>query len=310
MNVLLRRLTDAYVRAGYVTTRALLGPQNLGSGTLTVTIQIGRIEGFTVNGQTIHRLATNERSAGGGWLTDAGYGFAFPASAGDPLRLADIDQGVAQINRMRRNQAQVQVLPGQEIGDSVIAIQNAPGDRTYYALGVDNYGAQSTGVTRYRAGFEADNLIGLQEVLSLNYIDSVESNAIVGSLARKVLAQVKAGEPFDALAKAYSVAATGAQGGEMPWMSFPVPAAEGKTQGLPLPIARTIAQLPAGGITPQPVQIGNAWVIVKLDAKRPTQIPPFEQVKDTVKAQLEVLALQKAAAAFTAAQIRGATIQQ
>lgn len=128
--------------------------------------------------------------------------------------------------------------------------------------------------------------------------------------ARKVLAQVKAGEPFDALAKAYSVAATGAQGGEMPWMSFPVPAAEGKTQGLPLPIARTIAQLPAGGITPQPVQIGNAWVIVKLDAKRPTQIPPFEQVKDTVKAQLEVLALQKAAAAFTAAQIRGATIQQ
>ncbi|MEK6291813.1 MAG: ShlB/FhaC/HecB family hemolysin secretion/activation protein, partial [Paraburkholderia tropica] len=58
---------------------------------------------------------------------------------------------------MRRNQAQVQVLPGQEIGDSVIAIQNAPGDRTYYALGVDNYGAQSTGVTRYRAGFEADN---------------------------------------------------------------------------------------------------------------------------------------------------------
>ncbi|WP_408583423.1 ShlB/FhaC/HecB family hemolysin secretion/activation protein [Paraburkholderia tropica] len=183
VNVLLRRLTDAYVRAGYVTTRALLGPQNLGSGTLTVTIQIGRIEGFTVNGQTIHRLATNERSAGGGWLTDAGYGFAFPASAGDPLRLADIDQGVAQINRMRRNQAQVQVLPGQEIGDSVIAIQNAPGDRTYYALGVDNYGAQSTGVTRYRAGFEADNLIGLQEVLSLNYIDSVESNAIVGSLA-------------------------------------------------------------------------------------------------------------------------------
>jgi hemolysin activation/secretion protein len=32
LNVLLRRLTDAYVSAGYVTTRAVLGPQNIGTG--------------------------------------------------------------------------------------------------------------------------------------------------------------------------------------------------------------------------------------------------------------------------------------
>jgi hemolysin activation/secretion protein len=183
LNLLLRRLTDAYVSAGYVTTRAVLGPQNIGSGTLTVVIQTGMIEAFTVNGKPIRRLAMNEQSAGGGWLTDAGYENAFPTGPGDPLRLSDIDQGVAQINRLRRNQASVQVLPGQAVGDSVIAINNAPGDRTYYTLGVDNYGAESTGVTRYRAGFEVDNLIGLQESLSLNYIDSLESNALVGSFA-------------------------------------------------------------------------------------------------------------------------------
>lgn len=183
LNVLLRRLTNAYVSEGYVTTRAVLGPQNIGAGTLTVVIQPGRIESFTVNGKPVHRLATNEASAGGGWLTDAGYQNAFPSGPGDPLRLSDIDQGVAQINRLRRNQASVQVLPGQAVGDSVIAISNPPGDRTYYTLGVDNYGAESTGVTRYRAGVEADNLIGLQESLSLNYIDSIESNALVGSFA-------------------------------------------------------------------------------------------------------------------------------
>jgi hemolysin activation/secretion protein len=183
LNVLLRRLTNAYVSAGYVTTRAVLGPQNIGAGMLTVIIQTGRIEAFTVNGKPIHRLATNESSAGGGWLTDAGYANAFPASPGDPLRLSDIDQGVAQINRLRRNQASVQVLPGQAVGDSVVAITNPSGDRTYYTLGVDNYGSESTGVTRYRAGVEADNLIGLQESLSLNYIDTLESNALVGSVA-------------------------------------------------------------------------------------------------------------------------------
>ncbi|WP_244136269.1 ShlB/FhaC/HecB family hemolysin secretion/activation protein [Burkholderia sp. BCC0405] len=183
INVLLKRLTDAFVEAGYVTTRALLGPQNLASGTLKITIQVGRIEGFTVNGQPIHRLKPGEASAGGGWLTDAGYANAFPASPGDPLRLSDIDQGVAQINRLRRNQAAVQILPGQDVGDSVVAINNKSGDRLNFNLGIDNYGSAATGVTRYRAGVEADNLLGLQESLNFTFLDSQDSNALVGSFA-------------------------------------------------------------------------------------------------------------------------------
>ncbi|KFG92324.1 peptide transporter [Burkholderia paludis] len=183
INVLLKRLTDVFVGAGFVTTRALLGPQSLATGTLTVTIQLGRIADFVVNGKPIQRLKAGEASAGGGWLTDAGYENVFPVSPGDPLRLSDIDQGVAQINRLRRNQAQVQILPGQAAGDSIVEIDNKPGDRTYATLGVDNYGSSATGVTRYRAGIEADNLVGLQESLSLNYIDSQDSNALVGSIA-------------------------------------------------------------------------------------------------------------------------------
>jgi len=183
INVLLKRITDVFIERGYVTTRALLGPQNLATGTLKVTIQLGVIEAFTVNGKPIHRLKAGESSAGGGWFTDAGYENAFPTSSGDPLRLSDIDQGVAQINRLRRNQATVQILPGQNPGESVVDIGNKPGDRLYYTLGVDNYGSSATGVTRYRAGVEADNLLGLQESLSLNYLDSLDSNAIVGSFA-------------------------------------------------------------------------------------------------------------------------------
>jgi len=183
INVLLKRITDVFIERGYITTRALLGPQNLATGTLKITIQLGVIEAFTVNGKPIHRLKAGESSAGGGWFTDAGYENAFPTSSGDPLRLSDIDQGVAQINRLRRNQATVQILPGQNPGESVVDIGNKPGDRLYYTLGVDNYGSSATGVTRYRAGVEADNLLGLQESLSLNFLDSLDSNAIVGSFA-------------------------------------------------------------------------------------------------------------------------------
>ncbi|KVT82645.1 peptide transporter [Burkholderia ubonensis] len=183
INVLMKQLTDVFVERGFVTTRALLGPQNLATGTLKITIQVGMIESFTINGKPIHRLKPGEPSAGGGWLTDAGYENAFPAGSGDPLRLSDIDQGVAQINRLRRNQATVQILPGQNPGESIVDIGNKPGDRLYYTLGVDNYGSSATGVTRYRAGVEADNLLGLQESLSVNFLDSLDSNAIVGSFA-------------------------------------------------------------------------------------------------------------------------------
>lgn len=183
INVLLKRITDVFVERGFVTTRALLGPQNLATGTLKITIQVGVIEAFTINGKPIHRLKAGESSTGGGWFTDAGYENAFPTATGDPLRLSDIDQGVAQINRLRRNQATVQILPGQNPGESIVDIGNKPGDRLYYTLGVDNYGSSATGVTRYRAGIEADNLLGLQESLSVNFLDSLDSNAIVGSFA-------------------------------------------------------------------------------------------------------------------------------
>ncbi|MGF6243459.1 hemolysin activation/secretion protein [Paraburkholderia sp. GAS38] len=184
LNVLLKRLTDAFVKSGYITTRAFLGPQNLESGTLKIRVQVGRIAGYTLNGKPLGpRLKTNEKSAGGGLFTDAGSEWAFPAAPGDVLNIADIDQGVSQINRLRRNQAEIQILPGQSPGDSIVAINNRPGDRLYYTFGVDNYGSESTGLTRYRAGVEADNLIGLQESVNLNFVDSADSNAFVGSFA-------------------------------------------------------------------------------------------------------------------------------
>nr|WP_229758121.1 ShlB/FhaC/HecB family hemolysin secretion/activation protein [Paraburkholderia caffeinilytica] len=184
LNVLLKRLTDAFVSNGYITTRAFLGPQNLESGVLNIKVQVGRIAGYTLNGKPLgHRLKKDEQSAGGGLLTDAGSEWAFPAAPGDALNLGDIDQGVSQINRLRRNQAEIQILPGQSPGDSIVAINNRPGDRLYYTLGVDNYGSAATGITRYRAGVEADNLIGLQESISLNFLDSEDSNAFVGSFA-------------------------------------------------------------------------------------------------------------------------------
>jgi len=113
-----------------------------------------------------------------------------------------------------------------------------------------------------------------------------------GASAQRVMSALQAGQPFNALARRYSTASSAAQGGALPWMSFPVPVREGRTQGLPLAIAQLVTQLPAGAVAPQPVLVGNNLVIVKLDAKRPMRVPPYEVAQASIRAQLESEAQQ------------------
>ncbi|APA90109.2 peptidyl-prolyl cis-trans isomerase (plasmid) [Paraburkholderia sprentiae WSM5005] len=128
--------------------------------------------------------------------------------------------------------------------------------------------------------------------------------------AATVVSELKAGKAFDVLAQQYSVAPSKASGGQLPWVSFKTPVIEGKTNGLPLAVAQAITQLPVGGVTSEPIPAGNARFILKLDAKRPTQVPVFDQIKDTVRQQLQALAFEKAVMQFTGDQMKHATIQQ
>lgn len=186
INLLLRRLTEAFVQRGFVTTRAYLPPQNLKEGVLTIAVVPGKVEGLQINGKTVKTAVPNQPTVdspqAGGWLTDAGTVWSMP-SVGETLKLTDLEQGVDQINRLRRNQAEVQILPGQSPGGSVIALTNQPGDRFRFNLGTDNYGSRATSVTRLRAGIDADNALGFQEALSLSYIGTTDTNAAIASAA-------------------------------------------------------------------------------------------------------------------------------
>ncbi|HDR9081362.1 TPA: peptidyl-prolyl cis-trans isomerase [Burkholderia vietnamiensis] len=128
--------------------------------------------------------------------------------------------------------------------------------------------------------------------------------------AATVLSELKAGKPFDSLARQYSIAPSRDAGGELPWVSFKAPATEGKTSGLPVAVAQALEKLPAGAMTPESIPVDGARVIVKLDAKRPTQVPSFNAAKTTIQQQLQALAVEKASAAFVGSLLKSATIQQ
>ncbi|MDF0503834.1 peptidyl-prolyl cis-trans isomerase [Burkholderia cenocepacia] len=128
--------------------------------------------------------------------------------------------------------------------------------------------------------------------------DPAEVNALV--------AELKQGAAFDAMAKKYN---TAPNGGVAQWVELRTPVAEGKTGGLPLPLAQAITSLQPGAVA-GPIRVGNAFAIVKLDEKRATVVPTFEAAKNVLRQQLEAQAQQRAMTALVDKLAAQATIQQ
>jgi peptidyl-prolyl cis-trans isomerase C len=152
-------------------------------------------------------------------------------------------------------------------------------------------------------------------------------NAIVGSLgpneykarliqvaddaaAQKVLEQLKAGADFAKLAAQVSLANNKAKGGELEWISFKLPAQEGKTQNLPLPVAQAIAQLTPGGVTQTPVVWNGERYVIRLDELRPTQRPQYDSVKNPLRQTMERQALERATMTLVGDLTKSAKVQQ
>jgi hemolysin activation/secretion protein len=171
INALLMRINHALVAAGYTTSRAYVGAQDLSTGRLTVALVAGRIEKLLYNGQPLDAPGM------------AGVRLAMPMRQGDILRLPDIEQAVDQINRLRRNNAQVQIRPGQKPGGSIVEFVNAPKDAARYTLSADNQGTGTTGRLRMQAGWESGNLTGLMESLSAGLTSSRDTNAVYGTFS-------------------------------------------------------------------------------------------------------------------------------
>lgn len=173
IRILLDRVTKALVAAGYVTSRAYVGNQNLQQGTLAIGIQAGRIETILYNGQALRP---------DGWNL-LGVRLALPMAQGDILRLQDIEQAVDQLNRLRRNAVQVQIQPGEQPGGSVIDLRNKEGTPRQYSATADNQGSSGTGRFRIQTGVEQGNGLGLMESISLGLTSSTDTNALYGTVS-------------------------------------------------------------------------------------------------------------------------------
>jgi peptidyl-prolyl cis-trans isomerase C len=93
--------------------------------------------------------------------------------------------------------------------------------------------------------------------------------------AQAALNRIKKGEAFDKVAKSVSLAPNKAQGGAVGWVQ---PGQLGPQ------IGAVIAGLSKGQVTQAPIQLQQGWYLVKLEDKRSTKPPTFEQAKASIRA--------------------------
>jgi peptidyl-prolyl cis-trans isomerase C len=125
----------------------------------------------------------------------------------------------------------------------------------------------------------------------------------------EALAAARLGQPFAALAQQYSVVPSARRGGELDWVSFKSPAQEGKTSGLPLVVAQAVEKMRQGDVS-DPLPFNKQWLIVRLEEKRPTVVPTFEQARPALHNMLAARALERATSDLVRTLVTGAKITQ
>jgi len=103
IDIVMKRVQNAIIARGFVTTRILVAPQDLTTGTLTLTVVPGRIRRV--------RFAEEASRRATAWN-------AFPIRRGDLLNLRDIEQALENFKRVPTVEADIKILPAE--GDDAV----------------------------------------------------------------------------------------------------------------------------------------------------------------------------------------------
>lgn len=169
---LTRDISDWYIQKGYITSRAFITEQDLSQGELNIAVMEGRLEKIRLEGSSSRQLY-----------------MAFPGLEGEILNLRDIEQGMEQINRLRSNPVQIEILPGSKPGYSIVNLTATPEFPLGLSLGFDNSGQKSTGTGQLNGALTGNNLLGIADkwfisgARSSDFSDSHDAQSVQAGLS-------------------------------------------------------------------------------------------------------------------------------
>ena len=154
INLVMTRLQNAIVARGYVTTRVLAEAQDLTDGVLTLKIIPGRIRAI--------RFADGSDERANAWNV-------FPAATGDLLNLRDIEQALENFKRVPTAEADIQIVPGDALGESDIVITWKQVFPLRLTLSAHDGGSDATGKYQGSATVSGDHLLTLNDLFYASF---------------------------------------------------------------------------------------------------------------------------------------------
>lgn len=163
INLVLRRLQNALITRGYVTSSVGAVPQDLNSGSLTLLLTVGRIAAIRY-----------EPDDG----TGPSLAATLPATPGDVLNLRDIEQGYENLKRVPTADSEIKIVPSGQTGFSDLVISRKAGSPLRGALTLDDGGMRSTGRYQGNLTLAWDNPAGMSDLayLSLSHDLGISSH--------------------------------------------------------------------------------------------------------------------------------------
>lgn len=160
LQLIAKRLSNAYIIHGYVTTRIQIPAQDLSTGRLRLQVIPGIIGEIRCNSEDKSKY----------WYT------ALPMKSGDILNLRDLEQGLEQLKRVPSQDATIKILPGKKTGVSDIEVIIRKEKAWRFGVFVDDAGSKATGKLQSGVSLSLDNVLGMNDLL---YVSST------GDLDRK-----------------------------------------------------------------------------------------------------------------------------
>lgn len=153
INLLMSTIQNRLVDHGYITARVLAPPQDLNSGVLTLAIAPGYVREVKLTPDSDRHIRLYS---------------AFPARAGSLLDLRDIEQGLENLQRLPTVQADMEMIPARQPGESDIVVSRNQDKIWRVGVSLDDSGARSTG--RYQGGLtlSLDNPFSLSDLFYLS----------------------------------------------------------------------------------------------------------------------------------------------
>ncbi|UVE18467.1 hypothetical protein NVV93_03425 [Pseudomonas sp. LS44] len=168
LNALLREINQRYEKAGHLTARAVIPPQNLDNGVLSVVLVEAKVD-------QVQWIGGERR------VDDDFYAARLPVNAGETLDSTALISAIQRFNATTPGpQVSASLAPGAKFGTSRVDLQAFEPDALQWAVFVNNYGNESSGREQYGGSLTWFSPTGVAD--ALNAVVVATSASQYGSL--------------------------------------------------------------------------------------------------------------------------------